>query len=64
MDLASPGCTLPLDAILPALEADGVAAVSPSGVLGDPTGASAAEGARLLDELATALERAVAAWPA
>ena len=63
MDVAAPGCTLPLAAILPALEADGVAAVSPSGVLGDPTGASAAEGARLLDELATVLERAVAAWP-
>ncbi|MCK9896667.1 mycofactocin biosynthesis peptidyl-dipeptidase MftE [Frankia sp. AgB32] len=31
------------------LVARGVAALSPSGILGDPTGASAAEGARLLD---------------
>ena len=64
MDLAAPGCTAPLATILPALEADGVVAVAPSGVLGDPTGASAAEGARLLDELATALGAAVATWPA
>ena len=64
MDLAAPGCTAPLATILPTLEAGGVVAVSPSGVLGDPTGASAAEGARLLDELATALGTAVATWPA
>ena len=64
MDLAAPGCTAPLSTILPARESDGVAAVSPSGVLGDPTGASAAEGAQLLDELASALSAAVAAWPA
>jgi creatinine amidohydrolase len=64
MALAAPGCTAPLATILPALEAGGVAAVAPNGVLGDPTGASAAEGARLLDELATALSTAVATWPA
>jgi len=62
MDLAAPGCTAPLAAILPALQAGGVAAVSPSGVLGDPTGASAAEGKQLLDDLATALGEAVADW--
>ena len=64
MDLAAPGCTAPLATILPTLEAEGVVAVAPSGVLGDPTGASAAEGARLLDELAAALDAAVATWPA
>ena len=64
MALAAPGCTAPLATILPTLESGGVVAVSPSGVLGDPTGASAAEGARLLDELATALSTAVATWPA
>ena len=62
VDLAAPGCTAPLAAILPALKAEGVAAVSPTGVLGDPTGADAGEGRRLLDELATALGTAVAAW--
>ncbi|VXC57248.1 mycofactocin biosynthesis peptidyl-dipeptidase MftE [Nocardioides sp. AX2bis] len=46
--LAEPGCTTPVRDLLPALRAGGVAAVSPNGVLGDPTGASAAEGERLL----------------
>ena len=64
MARAAPGCTAPLATILPTLETGGVVAVSPSGVLGDPTGASAAEGARLLDELATSLSTAVATWPA
>ena len=43
------GNTAPLAELLPALRAGGVRAVSPTGVLGDPTGASAAEGAALLD---------------
>ena len=51
MDRAVAGCTRPLAEILPALRAGGVAAVSPSGVLGDPTTADAAEGRRLWDEL-------------
>lgn len=40
----------------------GVAALSESGVLGDPTGATAEEGQRLLDALAGQLVEAVAAW--
>lgn len=48
MGLAAPGDTRPLAEILPAMRAGGVAAVSPNGVLGDPTGATAAEGAELL----------------
>jgi mycofactocin system creatininase family protein len=48
---AAPGNTAPLREILPTLVEHGVAAVSPSGVLGDPTGATAAEGRRLLDAL-------------
>ena len=64
LDVAEPGAPCRSPRSSPHCEAGGVAAVSPNGVLGDPTGASAAEGARLLDELATALERAVAAWPA
>jgi mycofactocin system creatininase family protein len=51
-DKAEAGNTQPLQEILPAMLAGGVAAVSGNGVLGDPTGASAAEGARLLDLIA------------
>jgi creatinine amidohydrolase len=40
----------------------GVAAVSPTGVLGDPTGASADEGRGLLDALAADLLAAVDRW--
>jgi mycofactocin precursor peptide peptidase len=42
------GNTAPLADLMPAMVASGVAAVSPSGVLGDPTAATADEGARLL----------------
>ena len=47
-DRAEAGNTQPLSQILPAMMAGGIAAVSPNGVLGDPAGASAAEGERLL----------------
>jgi mycofactocin precursor peptide peptidase len=52
---AAPGETRPLTAIMPLLRAGGVRAVSPNGVLGDPSGASAAEGERLLDLLVSSL---------
>ncbi|MCW2522941.1 MAG: mftE [Frankiales bacterium] len=61
-DRAVAGDQRPLPEILPLLRAGGVRAVSPSGILGDPRGATAAEGARLLDELAAALLAHVAAW--
>jgi creatinine amidohydrolase len=48
MHRAEPGCTEPLTQILPALMAGKLAHVSPNGVLGDPTGATAAEGQALL----------------
>ena len=65
LELAEPGCTAPLDALLPRLRAEGVRPVSSNGVLGDPTGASAAEGRTLLAELVRDLAEAVAArWPA
>lgn len=48
-DKAEAGNTQPLQEILPAMLAGGLAAVSANGVLGDPAGASAAEGAVLLD---------------
>jgi creatinine amidohydrolase len=48
-DLAEAGETRPVQQLLPALRASGVRAISPNGVLGDPAGASAEEGARILD---------------
>ena len=47
------GNTEPLRSILPALSLSGVKAISASGILGDPTGASAGEGAALLDTMMT-----------
>ena len=61
LDLAETGVT---DVDLARLRAEGVRAVSPNGVLGDPTGASAADGRRLLDGMAADLVSAVAAWTA
>jgi mycofactocin precursor peptide peptidase len=55
------GTTTPLAEILEPLRAGGVSAVSPDGVLGDATDASAAEGARLLGDLVADLGRHVAA---
>ena len=52
----------PLEQIAPLLRAHGVAAVSDTGVLGDPSGASAEEGARILHAFVTDLEKAVASW--
>ena len=48
LDLAEAGNTQPLREILPAMMSGGIAAVSANGVLGDPAGASAAEGERVL----------------
>jgi mycofactocin precursor peptide peptidase len=53
--LAGPGETRPLADIMPALRAGGVRALSPNGVLGDPSGASAAESGRLLALLVAGL---------
>jgi mycofactocin system creatininase family protein len=51
LDAAVAGETRPLAEIMADLRAHGVRQVSPNGVLGDPAGASAAEGAALLDLL-------------
>jgi creatinine amidohydrolase len=51
LDRAAAGDTRPIGELLPELRAHGVRKVSPNGVLGDPAGASAAEGTRLLDLL-------------
>jgi creatinine amidohydrolase len=54
---AEPGETRPLAQIMPALRAGGVRALSPNGVLGDPTGACAREGERLLGQLTADLTK-------
>lgn len=59
LERAEPGPTAPVADLLPRLRAEGVRGVSPNGVLGDPTGATAAEGERLLAGL---VERAVEAY--
>jgi mycofactocin system creatininase family protein len=61
-DRAVAGCCTPLAALLPTLESAGVRAVSESGVLGDPTGASAEEGRALLEALAGDLAAVIVAW--
>ena len=56
------GATAPLAELMPALRAGGVRAVSPTGILGDPAGASAAEGAALLDAATADLCAFVDRW--
>jgi mycofactocin precursor peptide peptidase len=56
------GTTAPLADLLPAMRVGGVAAVSPNGVLGDPAGASADEGERLLVAMSDALGAAITRW--
>lgn len=59
LDAAEPGRTDALGALLGDLQAHGVRAVSPNGVLGDPTGASAAEGHAMLTRLVESLVAAL-----
>jgi mycofactocin system creatininase family protein len=63
LDRAEAGATAPLSELMPALRAGGVRAVSANGVLGDPAGASAAEGERILDALVADLERSLSVGP-
>jgi mycofactocin system creatininase family protein len=56
------GVTTPIGELLPRLRAEGVRAVSPTGVLGDPAGASAEEGAVLLAGITEGLVAAARAW--
>lgn len=51
-ELAKAGNSGPLAGLLPAMRSGGVAAVSANGVLGDPSGASATEGAEHLGAMA------------
>ena len=60
---AQAGATAGLRDLLPELRRTGVRGVSPNGVLGDPAGASAAEGEQLLQTGAEALDAMLSAWP-
>jgi mycofactocin precursor peptide peptidase len=62
VDRAVAGETAPIADLLPRLRAEGILGVSATGVLGDPAGASAEEGAALLAGLAARLVAAVRAW--
>jgi mycofactocin precursor peptide peptidase len=64
LDRAEPGNTRPIAELMPALRASSVRAVSPNGVLGDPAGASAAEGAALLGRLLADLLATIDVWEA
>lgn len=64
LDAAEPGETGTLGELMPRLATEGVRAVSANGVLGDPTGASAAEGRALLDAAIGSVTDLVAAWSA
>ncbi|MUM05442.1 MULTISPECIES: mycofactocin biosynthesis peptidyl-dipeptidase MftE [unclassified Mycolicibacterium] len=62
LDESVVGNTAPLSELLPALRRGGVAAVSPVGVLGDPTTATAAEGSRIFGEMVGSCVRRISAW--
>jgi mycofactocin precursor peptide peptidase len=64
LDLAEPGDTRPLVDLLPELRRHGVGAISSNGVLGDPAGASAAEGQRLFAAASRDLAAFVSRWRA
>jgi mycofactocin precursor peptide peptidase len=58
----APGNAAPLAELIGPMRRGGIAAVSPVGVLGDPTTASAAEGARLFAEMVDESVRRIVAW--
>ena len=55
MDRAEPGNTRPLAELIADLRRGGTRAVSPNGILGDPTTATSADGARLLRTMTDSL---------
>ena len=62
MDRAAPGDPRPLGELLPLLLDGGVRAVTGTGVLGDPTGATAPDGFALLETLTAQLVSHVDGW--
>lgn len=61
LERAAAGNTQPLPEILPILVSSGIRAVSPNGVLGDPSGASSAEGRQVMGEMVRHIIRRLAA---
>ncbi len=61
-ELSESGPAIPLDALLPALRSGGVRSVSPNGVLGDPDGASGAEGERFVNDFVDDLIMTIESW--
>lgn len=59
---AAAGNATPLPRLLPALREGGVRPLAPNGVLGDPAGATAAEGRALLEAAAAELVATIEAW--
>lgn len=57
-----PGNRSPLPELIGSMRRGGVAAVSPVGVLGDPTTATAAEGERIFTEMVDECVRRIARW--
>lgn len=57
-----PGNLEPLEALMPRLRSGGVAAVSAVGVLGDPTTATAADGARIFAGMAAGCLERIRRW--
>lgn len=64
LDHAEAGPTVPVTELFDSMRAGGVRAVSPNGVLGDPSGADAGEGLVLFERLVADLVAAVDAWRA
>jgi creatinine amidohydrolase len=62
-DWAEAGNTTPIAELMPALRATAVRGVSPNGVLGDPAGASADEGAAMFRDLLADLTTHLKRWP-
>ena len=62
LDLAAPGALEPLSALLSRMRVGGVSSVSPNGVLGDPSGASAQEGVRLLWSMVADVVSSMLTW--
>lgn len=58
-DLIEPGAAAPLSELIDELRQGGVRAVSPNGILGDPTKATAEHGQQLLQTLITNLRKSV-----
>jgi mycofactocin precursor peptide peptidase len=59
---ASPGAREPIDTLMPRLRREGIAPVSPNGVLGDPTTADATAGARLVNDALVDLSAFLSDW--